>query len=297
MPKLSRSALTSALVATVVFGSVPACVRLVQLDAAALGIMRLVLGTVGMTAIMAAQRRVSVRAFAEDLRREWPVLAVMGVLFGVHWLTYFLSIKVSSASIGTLGFSTYGAQLPFLGWVFGFGRPRLAAVTGAGLALVGTWLCVPTGGWGGAAAAGLGIGVLSGASYALLPLLHQRHAHMDHEIRTWAQFMFALPVFGVLLPWSHWSLSWSDFWLVIHLGLVVTLLGHFLWVKATTELPIETTSLVSYLQVPVTLTMNWLIIADEMRPAMLAGATLIVVANALALGRRSPAAEDLAEGQ
>jgi hypothetical protein len=30
---------------------------------------------------------------------------------------------------------------------------------------------------------------------------------------------------------------------------------------------------------------------------MFAGATLIVLANMLALGRRSPAAEDLAEGQ
>jgi drug/metabolite transporter (DMT)-like permease len=120
---------------------------------------------------------------------------------------------------------------------------------------------------------------------------------MDHEIRTWAQFMFALPVFGVLAPWSHWTVSWSDFWLVIHLGLVVTLIGHLLWVKATTELPLETTSLLSYFQVPVTLAMNWLIIADKMTPAMLAGAALIVLANMLALGRRSPAAEELAEGQ
>src|SRR5262245_32276396 len=178
-----------------------------------------------MAVVMAAQRRGSVRAFASEVRREWVAMAAMGVLFGLHWLTYFLSIKVGSASIGTLGFSTYGAQLPFLGWLFGFGRPRAAAVFGAVLALVGTWLCVPTGGWGGAAAIGLAIGVVSGGSYALLPLLHQRHAHMDHEIRTWAQFMFGLPVFGVLAPWSHWTFGWSDFWLVIHLGLVVTLIG------------------------------------------------------------------------
>lgn len=297
VPKISRSALFSALVATVLFGSVPGCVRLVQLDSIALGIVRLVLGSVGMAAVLAAQRRGSVRQFSAEVRREWPVMAAIGILFGLHWLTFFLSIKVGSASIGTLAFSTYGAQLPLLGWAFGFGRPRAAALIGAGLALVGTWLCKPTDGWDGAAAAGLAIGVLSGASYALLPLLHQRHAHMDHEIRTWAQFMFALPVFGVLAPWSQWSMSWSDFWLVIHLGLVVTLIGHLLWVKATTELPIETTSLLSYLQVPVTLAMNWLIVADEMPPAMLAGATLIVLANMLALGKRSPAAEELAEGQ
>jgi drug/metabolite transporter (DMT)-like permease len=62
-------------------------------------------------------------------------------------------------------------------------------------------------------------------------------------------------------------------------------------------LPIETTSILSYLQLPVTLAMNWLLVADEFTTPMLAGAALIVAANALALGRRSPAAEDLAEGQ
>jgi drug/metabolite transporter (DMT)-like permease len=53
----------------------------------------------------------------------------------------------------------------------------------------------------------------------------------------------------------------------------------------------------SYLQLPVTLAMNWLLVSDQFTTPMLAGATLIVVANALALGRRSPAAEELVEGQ
>jgi drug/metabolite transporter (DMT)-like permease len=120
---------------------------------------------------------------------------------------------------------------------------------------------------------------------------------MDHEIRTWAQFALALPVFLPLAPWGTWSLSIVDVLLMLHLGLVVTLIGHLLWVKATTELPIETTSVLSYLQLPVTLAMNWLIIAEGLTLSMFAGATLIVAANALALGRRSPAAEELAEGQ
>ena len=305
VPKISRSALISALVATVLFGSVPACIRLVTLDSIAIGIVRLGLGALGMAAIMAAQRRSTRGEFRAEVRREWWPLAAMGLFFGLHWLTYFLSIKWSSASIGTLGFSTYGAQLPLLGWALGFGRPTRAALAGVALAFLGTWLCLPPHDWSQTGASvwqsnvaiGMAIGVASGTTYAALPLLHQRHAHMDHEIRTWAQFMFALPVFGVLAPWSHWTFGWSDFWLVIHLGLVVTLIGHLLWVKATTELPLETTSLLSYFQVPVTLAMNWLIIADELPPAMLAGATLIVLANMLALGKRSPAAEELPEGQ
>jgi hypothetical protein len=44
---------------------------------------------------------------------------------------------------------------------------------------------------------------------------------------------------------------------------------------------------------PVTLAMNWLLVQDKFTTPILAGATLIV----LALGWRSPAAEELAEGQ
>ena len=68
-------------------------------------------------------------------------------------------------------------------------------------------------------------------------------------------------------------------------------------VKTTTKLPIETTSVLSYLQLPVTLAMNWLLVSDQITTPMLAGATLIVAANALALGWRSKAAEELTEGQ
>jgi drug/metabolite transporter (DMT)-like permease len=297
----SRSALVSALVATVLFGSVPACIRLVGLDSIAIGIVRLLLGTLGMAVVMAAQGRSTLGGFLAVVRREWWVFVAIGVCFGVHWLTYFLSIKESSASIGTLGFSTYGAQLPLLGWATGFGRPTRAAFIGLVLALAGTWLCLPSHDWSAIFVSGdglgLAIGVVSGTAYAFLPLLHQRHAHMDHEIRTWAQFALALPIFLPLAPWATWSFQRNDVLLVLYLGLVVTLVGHLLWVKATTELPIETTSVLSYLQLPVTLVMNWLLVKDRFTPPMLAGAALIVLANAVALGRRSPAAEDLAEGQ
>jgi drug/metabolite transporter (DMT)-like permease len=305
VPSNSRSALITALTAIVVFGSVPACIRLTHLDSISIGILRLLLGALGMGAIMVAQRRSTIAAFWAEVRREWWPLVAMGILFGLHWLTYFIAIKQASASIGTLGFSTYGAQLPLLGWAFGFGRPSRAALVGAALAFVGTWLCLPSldwttlwgNVWSNNNAIGLAIGVLSGTTYAFLPLLHQRYSHMDHPIRTWAQFALALPVFLPLAPWGTWSMNAVDVLLMIYLGLVVTLLGHFLWVIASTELPIETTSLLSYLQLPMTLALNWLLISESISLSMFAGATLIVLANVLALGWRNKAAEELPEGQ
>src|SRR5690606_29012094 len=119
----------------------------------------------------------SPRRLAGAVKANWRVLAAVGVFFGLHWLTFFQSIKLASASIGVLGFSTCGVQLPLLGWLLGMGRPRASAMVGVALAMAGAALCLP---WDAASegqAAGLLLGVFSGTLYAFLPILHQKHAH------------------------------------------------------------------------------------------------------------------------
>ena len=75
-----------------------------------------------------------------------------------------------------------------------------------------------------------------------------------------------------------------DVLLALHLSLVVTLVGHYLWVQATTVLPIQTTSVLAYTQLPVSLTMNYFLIDKPLTMGMAIGAACIVAANGLALG-------------
>lgn len=58
--------------------------------------------------------------------------------FGIHWLLFFLSIKIGSAAIGTIGFSTYGLFLIVLGWLLGCGTVTRIDLVGLLLACVGT---------------------------------------------------------------------------------------------------------------------------------------------------------------
>jgi drug/metabolite transporter (DMT)-like permease len=278
-----QTSLVKALWATLLFGSVPACIRVMDMDSYSLGIWRLSLAAAGMTLILLWQGR-SMATIVAEVRRDWKVLTAVGVCFGLHWLTYFQSIKLANASIGSLAFSTCGVQLPLLGWLFGFGRPRAAAMFGVVLAMAGSVLCLPEHSPGGNQALGMGVGILSATLYAALPMLHQRHARLDHELRTWAQFVFALPVFLLAAPAAEWSITMRDFWLILHLGLVVNLIGHYLWVQITTELPLPMTSALGYLQLPVSLAFNYLLIGEQMTPAILAGAACIVAGNVLALG-------------
>ncbi|MBX3426033.1 MAG: DMT family transporter [Pirellulales bacterium] len=289
-------ALIQGIAAVLLFGSVPACIRAVGLDAVALGIARLALGALGMAAIMALRGRPPLATPAGRSAERLAPLAAIGGCFGLHWLLYFLSIKLASASIGAIGFSTYGVQLSLMGWAAGHPRPGLRAILGVALAMLGSWLCLPPIGVGTAGDGlllGMIVGVASGTAYAVLPLLHQRYATIEHDERTWGQFAFGLCVFLACAPAAReWGGRPADVWLAVHLGIVVTLVGHLLWVRASTDLPIRITAVLAYLQLPTALAVNHLVLGEHLTPRMLVGAGCIVAANALALGGRRSATAD-----
>ncbi len=284
-----RTALLKALAGIAIFATVPASIGAIGGPSPprgiviALGIVRLVLATVGMTAMLAVRRHAR-QAIAEDFRRDWRGLVLIGMFFGLHWLTYFIAIKAGSPSMSELGFSTFGAQLPLLGWMFGFGRPKGSTFGGIALALAGSWLCLSGAEAGTGHATSLLVGVVSGTLYAAVPMLNQRYAESDSQLRTWAQFAFALPIFLLLAPAAQWSFASRDLWLVLHLSLVVTLVGHYIWVQATTVLPIQVTGVVAYLQLPMSLTVNYLTLGEPLTPSMATGAACIVAANLLTVG-------------
>src|SRR5262245_53378483 len=112
------------------------------MDSYALGVWRLSLAATGMTVMLVMQGR-SLRTITSAARREWRVLAAVGICFGLHWLTFFQSIKIANASIGALAFSTCGVQIPLIGWMMGLGRPKPLAMAGVALAMLGSVLCVP----------------------------------------------------------------------------------------------------------------------------------------------------------
>jgi len=274
-----------AIFATLLFSSAPAGIRAVGLDAFALGICRLGLASLGMTALLAWHWPRTREHLRQWNRRTTRALLLVGLTFGVHWALFFVSIKLGGAAIGAIGYSTYGVHLIVLGWVFGRGRVTAIDVVGLLLAAVGTWLLMPEFSLGNAQTLGLVIGILSGLACAFLPLLHQHYADIDGNLRAWGQFTFALVVFACLQPWAHWEqLDAGDVPLILYLGLVVAFIGHGMWVHATTALSTTTTSILSYLYLPLSLVMTSLTLGEQLSGRAMLGTALVLVANALVLG-------------
>ncbi len=102
-PLPSRHALLIALFATLLFSSAPSAIRAVRLDAFALGILRLGLASLGMTAVLAWRWPETRTALKQWDGRTTKVFVLVGFTFGVHWLLLFLSIKIGSAAPNRTG--------------------------------------------------------------------------------------------------------------------------------------------------------------------------------------------------
>lgn len=254
-----------------------------RLDSVALGICRLGLASLGMTVLLASRWQSTRTELQRWNWRTSRALLWVGLAFGVHWLLFFLSIKIGSAAIGTIGFSTYGLHLILLGWLLGRGQITAVDLIGLSLACVGTWLLIPEFSFENNDTVGLVIGIFSGLAAALLPLLHQRYADIDGNLRAWGQFTLALPVFLCCLPLASWDYQPSDLPLILYLGLGIALVGHGLWVHAVTVLPTTTTSILSYLYLPLSLILGYLTLGEKLAGRALLGTALVLAANAIVI--------------
>ena len=273
----SRTALEAA-VTIVLMGMVPVIIRHVSADPWAIGHVRLGIGAAGLAIFLSLSRR-----WVTPARREWPWLALIGLLFGVHWALFFSSIKISSAAVAVIGQSTFGIHLVVLGWIIGHHRVRRIDLIAVALAVLGSLLVAP--GWSldDRTTVGLSLAIVSAFAYAFLPILHQRLGHLPSTVRAFWQFAFALPVFALFLPHADFRLAASDWgWLLI-LGVAGTVITHTLWTRLTTRLSTLTTSLLFYMAVPVSLVLAVTMLDERLSLRTIAGASLIVGGNLLGI--------------
>lgn len=277
----TKFTLFSAILAPILFGSVPTCVRYLPANTATIGLVR-ILSAVFVVSLFLYLRKKRCRPSLKEL----PVLVSIGLLFGLHWLTYFLAIKLSSASLGALSFSTYGFQLIIVGSFFGLHKITRIDILSLILASIGSFLILPEFSFENEKTLGVLCGIGSAFLYSLLPVLHQRNAQIDQSLRTWGQLTFALPVFLFLLPQTEWNMELHDWLVLLYLGPVVTVVGHSLWIHASTHLSTAISSLINYLYLPSSLVIAWLVLGEEITLWMWIGAISIISGTLLSLWYR-----------
>lgn len=265
-----------AAITLVLMATIPVFIKFTAANTISIGLFRLGLATLLILVFFRPHR------YLKECRRSMilPLISI-GVLFALHWLTYFWSIKLATSSIGILGLSTYGIHLIFLGWAIRKQKPGPFDFIALTIALFGTYFIVPEFSLSNHTTFGLLLGIFSGFCFALLPILHQQYQYIHERIRIFSQFFFALLVFTFFIPWSNWYIQEADWWSLIYLAILGTFIVHSLWIRVTTRLPTIVSSLIFYLIVPMTMVISHFWLGEPMPLEKVAGAAMIILGNIL----------------
>ncbi|AUL47626.1 hypothetical protein BBB39_12390 [Bordetella trematum] len=284
-----QRALASIHFAAILFGLTGVFGELIQASAAVITLGRAVFAVISLAFFARMQRR---KLLGILTPAQIFVLVVSGALLAVHWVTFFISVKVGGIAIATLGFASFPAFITlFEGLLF---REQVSRNEWLVLALVtvGLVLVTPAFDLADQGTIGLAWGLLSGLAFALLALTNRRAASgMDPmQVACWQNTIVAL----MLLPFAVDQLgqvnaiSWL--WLAL-LGVFCTGLSHYLFVSSLTRLNARTAGLVIALEPVYAIAFAWVLFAQEPSLRMLAGAGLIVAAivgSGLRKGAKNP---------
>jgi drug/metabolite transporter (DMT)-like permease len=271
-----------AALALVLFGCIPVVVKGIAANPYTIGIFRLTCATLGVGLLMAVRGQLA-RVAGSDLLR----LAAIGILFAAHWLTLFLAIKASSASIAAIGQSTYGIHLLILGAIAGTYTLRATDVIAVLVAAAGAVAIVPQYRLANEVALGMLLATISAMFYATLPILHQRWSHMTSATRALGQFGFALLFFLCFAAKTDWHLAPRDWAGLLFLAIGVTMIGHSLWVRVTTRLSPAATSIIYYGNIPIAVLLGVVLLGEPLTARTLLGAVLIIGGSLFGLSRRA----------
>ena len=191
------SALAAAHGVAVLFGLTGILGALIRFDAVAITAGRAGFAATALLVLALAQRRPLRQGLGP--RRAGIVLA-SGFLLAVHWITFFMAVKVGGVAVATLGFASFPAFIALLDVVLF--RERIGRAEGTMLPLVtlGLVLVTPSCDVGDQGTVGLLWGLASGLSFAGLAICNRRgNRGMDAiQVAFWQNLVVALLVLPLL---------------------------------------------------------------------------------------------------
>lgn len=263
------------ILAVLTMSAVPVLVKSTAANEFTIGLSRLGIAVLTFTPLVLLRARL--RGLS---RRQWWQLIVIGLVFGLHWLTYFASVKLATAAIAALTILTYSVQYLILAYFFNGERVTAVEWLAIAVCFAGCLVVSPEFSLDNDVSLGIAVGLFSALLYATMPLLHQRASAIGTVERTWGQFLFALLIFLPFWGRANWALDRVDVYQLLALGLLCTVIAHGLWVKASTELPAIFASMIYYLYLPGALLGSMIFLGEPVTPQKLAGCAMVLGSSA-----------------
>lgn len=250
--------------------------KLIPLDATSITQLRSVLA--GFTLLLVAL--LCRRRYLLDSPREYIGVYLIGAVLGLHWVSFFHSMQVSTVAIGMLSLFTYPVITVLIEPFFTRQKLQTSDLLAGIMVLLGVFVMVGDDlqTFDNAAVQGVFWGVISAFLFAMRNLLQKYYYPSVPSDRLMLHQVIAVS-FMLLLFVDYPAvseLSGGDWLTLLLLGMVSTAMGHTLLSYSLKHLPAKSIAMISCLQPIFATLFAWLLLQETPAFSVLAGGAIIV---------------------
>ncbi len=252
--------------------------RTIELDSTSITQLRSVIACIGLTALLLLQKKVI------KLPDKKSVLLVytLGILMGIHWITFFQAMQVSSVAVGIVSLFSYPVFTVLLEPVFHKRLPRRIDLLAALIVFIGV-LIIASGEFNKNnttpnMAQGVAWGVLSALCYSLRSTSQKYLAAHIPSSNLMLHQVIAISL--MLIMFTDWprvaemaAINWP---MLAALGLICTAGGHTLMNVALKHLPAKSAALIGCMQPLLAAFFAWLVLNEIPGPQVVIGGVIIL---------------------
>ncbi len=180
--------------------------------------------------------------------RDYLTAILLGLLLGLHWVTYFLAMQLSTVAIGMIALFTYPVMTVLIEPLVNGEKPALADIFCGLLVFSGICLMVPELNIANETSLGILVGVLSALLFTARNVLYKKRFSQYSGAKT--MFYQTLVTAIILVPWlgQGENIELDTMAMLVLLGIIFTAAPHTLLVTSLRYLSAKSVGLIACMQ-------------------------------------------------
>lgn len=265
--------------AVLLFGGTALFSKLIGLPALDITVYRTAVAAIVLFVLLTLQKKKITLASAKD----YGIAILLGIVVGIHWVTYFAGMQMAGVTIGVIAFFTYPVITVFLEPLLTRSsvksKPQSKDVVIAFVVLIGIFLLIPEINLGNQVTLGIATGVLSALFFALRNILHKNYfSHYSGPHTMLYQTLVAFLMLGLFVEVPPLEVTSQDWSLILLMGIIFTAMPHALFASSLRHLSATTAGLISCLQPLYGSVLAFLILNERVDMLTIIGGLLVVSA-------------------
>jgi drug/metabolite transporter (DMT)-like permease len=273
--------------AVLLFGGTALFSKLINLPALDITVYRTGVAAVILFIVLTLQKQ-NIRLAST---KDYGVALLLGVVVGIHWVTYFAGMQMAGVTIGIIAFFTYPVITVFLEPLLSrflsksklsgalSNKPKPKDILIAFIVMIGIFLLIPEISLGNQVTLGIATGVLSALFFALRNILHKNYfSHYSGPHTMLYQTLVACLMLCLFVDVPPMEVTHHDWLLILLVGVVFTAMPHALFASSLRHLSATTAGLISCLQPLYGSVLAFLLLSERVNIWTVIGGLLVISA-------------------